>query len=255
MMCRQCDGSSITRRAFCAGLMGAALSVTDTQAATGLVEPRLHLGAGDRAHPTIALTLDACSGQTDHRVLDFLIARQIPATLFLTAIWMTRNEQALARLKAHPTLFAIGNHGGRHLAAIWGQSAPFGVRAAGSPQAVLEEVRTGYDAIHAYFGLKPRWFRGATAMYSQAALPLIAAEGYAIAGYSLNGDAGATLSASAVAHRIVQAQDGDVILAHLNHPERPSGTGLVAGLEALIARGVRFGSLEAVWQVTHAKQV
>ena len=254
-MCRQCHGSSITRRAFCAGLMGAALSGTDTQATTGLVEPRLHLRSREAAHPTIALTLDACSGHTDHAVLEFLIARQIPTTVFLTAAWMARNEPALARLKAHPHLFAIGNHGGRHLACVWGQSGPFGVRAAGSPQAVLEEVRMGEQAITAYFGSKPRWFRGATAFYSPPAVSLIAAEGYAVAGYSLNSDAGATLSASAVLRRLEQAQDGDVILAHLNHPERPCGKGLVAGLEALIVRGFRFALLDPDWQATRSTQL
>ena len=184
-----------------------------------------------------------------------MIERQIPATLFLTGRWLARNPQAIVRIKAHPALFDIGNHGGAHLAAIWGRAAPFGVRAAGSPDAVLDEVRTGEQAIMAVFQKKPVWYRGATAVYSAAALPLLAREGYAIAGYSLNGDSGASLSALAVTRRLEQAQNGDVILAHLIHPERPCGKGLVTGLQTLQARGVRFVHLGSVWSSTRSGQL
>jgi peptidoglycan/xylan/chitin deacetylase (PgdA/CDA1 family) len=262
-MCALCDRPLMTRRHGLKALAGAVLLASmagSSDAAQNLVEPVLRIGAGEASSgeassPVVALTLDACSGQTDRLVLESLITRQLPATLFLTAQWMARNDQALALIKAHPALFAIGNHGGRHLAAVWGQSAPFGVRAAGSPEAVLAEVEAGEQAILAYFGHRPRWFRGATAHYNPQALPLIAARGYAVAGYSLNGDAGASLSAEAVTRRIEKARSGDVILAHLNHPERPCGKGLVAGLDVLRARGFRFTHLDGVWQETRSKQL
>ena len=257
-MCVLCDRQAITRRHWLRGAAALSLAgsfASSAMAVSSLIEPRLRLAGGDPSRPVVALTLDACSGQTDHVVLEALIAKQIPATLFLTAQWMARNEKSLVLIKAHERLFAIGNHGGRHLAAVWGQAAPFGVRAAGSPEAVLAEVASGEQAIADYFGKKPRWYRGATACYSPQALALIAARGYAIAGYSLNGDAGASLQAAAVTRRIEQAQNADVILAHLNHPERPCGKGLVAGLERLRAQGFRFTHLDDVWQETRSKQL
>jgi hypothetical protein len=70
--------------------------------------------------------------------------------------------------------------------------------------------------------------------------------GYRIAGYSLNGDMGATLSASAVERRIAHAVNGDVVVAHINQPHRSSGQGVVDGLMALRGRGARFLRLDAM---------
>jgi hypothetical protein len=44
--------------------------------------------------------------------------------------------------------------------------------------------------------------------------------------------------------RIGAAHDGDVILAHVNHPERPAGSGVVAGILGLKGRGFRFVRLD-----------
>ena len=253
-MCEACGMQGISRRQWLAGVMAGGCA-SSAVAGEALIEPRLRVAVGDPASPHVAVTLDACSGHTDFTILDALIDHQIPATLFVTGLWLARNPQAIARIKAYPSLFEIGNHGGRHLAAIWGRTAPFGVRAAGSPDAVLEDVQTGEQAIVAAFQKKPVWYRGATAVYSADALPLIAKNGYAIAGYSLNGDAGASLSASAVAQRLAHAQNGDVVLAHLNHPERPCGKGLVKGLLDLQSRGVRFVHLGTVWSSTRSSQL
>ena len=253
-MCEHCGQNTINRRQWVAGVL-AVCCAGPAVAGESLIEPRLRVATGDIAHPCMALTLDACSGHTDFTLLDALIDRQIPATVFVTGLWLARNPQAIERLKAYPALFEIGNHGGRHIAAIWGRAAPYGVRAGGSPEAVLDEVISGEQAIVSAFGKKPVWYRGATAIYTAGALPLIAKQGYATAGYSLNGDVGASLSAHAVTQRLERAESGDVILAHLNHPERPCGKGLVTGLIALQARGIRFLHLGDVWAKTRASQL
>ncbi len=67
--------------------------------------------------------------------------------------------------------------------------------------------------------------------------------GVFIGGYSLNGDLGASLPANAVAARIGEAADGDVIVAHVNQPRRSSGRGVAAGVGRLKARGARFARL------------
>lgn len=256
-MCDACGRLPVTRRQLLAGAVASCMMGGSTAVSSeGLVEPRLLVDkAGHGLRPRIALTLDACSGHTDQALLDALISARMKATLFVTGQWIDRNPKAILRIKDHLDLFEIGNHGGRHLAAIWGRSAPFGVKAAGSPDAVQDEVLSGERAILTAFGKKPLWFRGATAIYSASAVPLIAKMGYAVAGYSLNGDAGASLSAGAVAQRLERAQNGDVILAHLNHPERPCGKGLVAGLLNLQSRGFDFVSLDDVWASSRAGQL
>ncbi|MBI2718241.1 MAG: polysaccharide deacetylase family protein [Rhizobiales bacterium] len=209
-----------------------------------LVEPRLTIAFGSHHGPRVALTLDACSGQADERILQALIANRIAATIFVTARWLHANPRALAELQAHPDLFEIENHGARHLAAVDVPATVFGVRAAGSPAAVRTEVADGAAAITAATGRRPLWFRGATAKYSASALRLIGSMGYRVAGYSLAADGGARLGAAATARRMENARDGEVILAHVNQPTRPAGQGVVAGLLALKAKGYRFVRLE-----------
>ena len=163
-----------------------------------LIEPTLRLSLAMDQNRIVALTLDACSGGFDRKIIDALIAWQVPATLFLTARWITSNSDGLKIILEHPNLFAIGNHGDQHVAAILGSATIFGVRTAGNGEGIKSEVIGGADALYKATGIMPKWYRGATALYSPQALPLIQSLGFSIAGFSLNADEGASLSAMAV---------------------------------------------------------
>ena len=205
-----------------------------------LVEPSLHLRPHQSGAPRVALTLDACSGKVDRRILDILVKEQVAATIFVTARWLRRNAEAVAVFKAHPDLFELEDHGRDHLAAIDRVATVYGVRSAGSPEALALEVAGGADAMAAEGLAQPRWFRGATAKYSPSAIALIKSMGYQIAGYSLNGDGGSLLGAKTTERRIAAARDGDVIIAHINQPGHAAGEGVVAGILALRRRGFEF---------------
>ncbi len=217
-----------------------------SSAVAGDVEPRLTLPAGDEA---VALTFDACSGAVDDRILDELIADHVPATLFVTHRWLKRNAATAARLSAHADLFEIENHGEDHVPAITDRPTVFGLPTAGSLAAVSKEVLGGAAAVAAAFGRAPTWYRDASARYSRDAMQLIGELGYRIAGYSLNADVGASLPAAAVTKRVRAAKPGDVLIAQLNHPERPAGAGVAEGIRALVAKGVRFERLDAAFPV------
>ena len=222
------------------------VALAATPALAGDVEPRLTLPAGDRA---VALTFDACSGAVDSRILDELIADRVPATLFVTHRWLKRNAATAALLLNHPDLFEIENHGENHVPAITDQPSVFGLPTAGSLTAVSQEVLGGAAAVTATFGRAPVWYRDASARYSRDAVQLIGDLGYRIAGYSLNADVGASLPATAVSKRIAAAKPGDVIIAHINHPERPAGAGVAEGIRALVAKGTRFVRLDAAFPI------
>lgn len=211
----------------------------------GLVEPHMHIASGG-ATPQVALTLDACEGGVDLRILDALIRNSIPATIFATGRWIAGNAPAVLLLRSHPDLFEVEDHGLMHIPAVIGTIRPYGLKPAGSASAVMAEVNGGAAAITTAFGTTPLWYRDATALYSPDALSLIRSHGYRIGGFSLNGDFGATSPAAAVERRIAAAKDGDVILSHVNQPLRDSGTGVVAGVLDLRARGFRFVRLEDV---------
>jgi peptidoglycan/xylan/chitin deacetylase (PgdA/CDA1 family) len=211
-------------------------------AASVLDSPTLQLTARPTA-PRVALTFDACSGKVDTRILNALVEQGVKSTVFVTGRWLKRNPAAIAIIAAHPDLFEIENHGARHLVAITAPTRVFGVRSAGSPAALAAEVEGGAFAINAAFGHKPTWFRGATALYSKASEQQIGNLGYRIAGFSRLGDGGAMYSASRTAKAFADAHDGDVIIAHINQPNRPAGAGVVAGITALKAKGFLFVTL------------
>ena len=104
----------------------------------------------------------------------------------------------------------------------------------------------GARAVAEATGRRPAWFRGAGAIYSPAALGLIGRLGFRVAGFSLNGDEGATLPAAAAAERIGAARAGEVVIAHINQPHRGSGMGVAEGVLALRRQGVRFVRLDAL---------
>ncbi|MBZ9654260.1 polysaccharide deacetylase family protein [Phyllobacterium lublinensis] len=210
------------------------------------VEPKLHIAKGGKVAPQVALTLDACSGQTDLRILNMLVENRIPATIFVTGRWLRRNAGSLALMKAHPDLFELENHGLDHVPAIDNQPTMFGLRTAGSLAAVRAEIEGGEKAMTTATLTKPAWYRDATARYSNDAITLAHQMGYRVAGYSLNADAGASLLAGQVEKRIAAARDGDVIIAHINQPTRASGEGVVKGILALKQKGFRFVRLEDV---------
>src|SRR5215469_2555262 len=208
------------------------------------IEPRMRLPNAPPDRLTVALTFDACPGAFDQRIADALVAAGIPATIFVTGVWLSENPKGLAFLLAHRELFAIQNHGERHTPPILGVGQMFGIPIAGSLAAIQREVQQGAASIIAATGAAPHWYRAATGYYSPSAIPLIQQLGFGIAGYSLNADAGATLPAHGVAHRIAGATSGDVIVAHINQPTRPSGAGVVAGIQYLQRRAANFLRLD-----------
>ncbi len=211
---------------------------------TGLIEPRMKLKARSSTGETVALTLDACPGGFDARIASALVEMAVPATIFATGAWIRRHPEGVAFLRAHPDLFAIENHGDRHVPPVLGDRRIFGIQAAGDLATIKREVVDGATDVERLSGAPPKWYRAATGFYSPPALEAIEGWGFDIAGYSLNADVGASLPAGRVASRIAAAADGDVIVAHINQPTRSSGAGVAEGARALHERGVRFVRLD-----------
>lgn len=211
---------------------------------TSLFEPYLAIEKNIN-QPQIALTFDLCMGKTDRRIFDVLIAEKIPATLFVTARWLNKNPDIVAQIRSHPQLFEIGNHGKNHIPAIDESGTIYGIETAGSLKAVCDEIEGGALAIESA-GLSPQFkpfYRGATALYTARSLKLIEDLGYSVAGFSLNGDEGASLTSAAVLERFETAKDGDVTIAHMNQPTRLSGVGVAKALHVLKSKNMRFVTL------------
>jgi peptidoglycan/xylan/chitin deacetylase (PgdA/CDA1 family) len=238
-MCQLCR--PVSRRAFCAGAL--TLPLLPGHMRYGLEEPVLRLTpTGGRR---VAVTLDCCPGHFDPRIADVLLARHIPATIFVTQIWMRQNPAALALMLAHPEIFTLENHGANHRIPSLGTARIWGLTPAATLDEVKAEVENGANAVQQATGRRPVWYRAAGGLYALQAIPFIESLGFKIAGYSLNADEGASLPASLVAKRLSAARDGDVTEGHINQPLRASGAGIAAGLAQLADQGVRFTTLDA----------
>lgn len=209
----------------------------------GLIEPHMHFAPAGGA-PQVAMTLDACMGETDMRILGPLIDNRIAVTIFATERWIGNNAATVALLLQHPDLFVIENHGARHIPAVIGTEKVYGLAPAGTANGVFAEVSGGQQSVTSTFARAPLWYRDATALYSTDAMSLIDAMQLKIAGFSLNGDLGASVPADEAQARIAAAKSGDVIISHINQPRRPSGAGVIAGILGLKAAGFSFIHLD-----------
>jgi peptidoglycan/xylan/chitin deacetylase (PgdA/CDA1 family) len=234
--------NTLLRPIFTALLLCASL-FAQTSRAQSWVEPHHRLAqAGTAQQPVAAITLDACGGAFDAQLIHLLVAQRVPATIFVTKKWLDRNAAGTAALLAHPELFELQDHGTAHIPAVIGRRV-YGI--AGEPDMahVRSEVSGAAQAITQLTGHAPQFYRGATAVYDKDAMRAIEAMGYAIAGFSVNADAGATLPQSSIVARLRGVKNGDVVIAHMNKPAGATFEGFAVALPELLARRFRFVKL------------
>lgn len=217
---------------------------TQVPNAWGLEVPGVVTHAG---HQVVALTLDACGGAHgsgyDAALIEGLIQRGVPATLFLNQRWIQAHPDAVKQLAANP-LFELANHGTHHRPlSVTGQSA-YGIPGTQSAADVVAEVWENHLALTEITGTEPRYFRSGTAHYDDVSVAIVAELGEVVAGFSVNADAGATFSAAVVQSQVASARAGDVVIAHMNQPSSGTAQGLLAGVDQLLSQGVEFGFLE-----------
>ncbi|MFJ7275023.1 polysaccharide deacetylase family protein [Kitasatospora sp. NPDC098663] len=196
-----------------------------------------------------ALTFDACGGPGgngyDADLIDFLRKRSVRATLFLNARWIDANPDVFKQLAADP-LFEIGNHGTVHRPlSVTGRSA-YGIAGTGGVGEVYDEVAGNAHKLAGLLGHPVRFFRSGTAHYDDVAARVVADLGERAAGFTVNGDGGATLSAAEVRQEIAAAPPGAIVICHMNHPGGGTAPGVAAAVPGLLAQGRRFVRLSEV---------
>jgi peptidoglycan/xylan/chitin deacetylase (PgdA/CDA1 family) len=205
------------------------------------------LAAEQQGSKRIALTLDACSGKYDDDLVEYLIRKRIPATIFATKKWLDKNPKGLAVIKAHLDLFDVEDHGEQHIPAVIGKDRKvYGIP--GEPDVIhlRREVVEGARAVEEATGVAPHWYRGATGEYDEQSIKEIDKLGYKIAGFSVNADDGATAKKPAIEKRLERVRAGDVIIAHMNKPGSDLAEGLAVGLDYLFQQGFVFVRLDQV---------
>lgn len=197
----------------------------------------------------IALTLDACGGANgssyDEELINFLIQNDIPATLFVNYRWIEANEEIFLQLADNP-LFQIENHGYEHKPLSVNGQSKFGIDGTEDVEDVLLEIKKNEEKIYQLTGKKTTFFRSGTAYYDDVAIQVANELGYSIAGFSVNGDIGASLSREEIVATVNSASSGDIIISHFNQPQGDTYEGLSESLIKLKNDGYEFVLLEDV---------
>jgi peptidoglycan/xylan/chitin deacetylase (PgdA/CDA1 family) len=191
----------------------------------------------------VALTFDCCGGPGgsgfDRSLLSALKANKVPATFFLNTRWVRSNLSLTRELAADP-LFEIANHGtGHRPLSVTGESA-YGIAGTADAGQVYDEIMGAQAELSAATGRTPRFFRSGTAHYDDVAVQICRTLGLVPVNFTVNGDAGATYPAAAVAAELLSAGQGSIIIAHANRPDAGTGTGVKAALPRMKDRGTRF---------------
>ena len=191
----------------------------------------------------LALTFDACGSVGgcgyDAELIDFLRAHGVAATLFINARWIDCNPDRFEEL-AGDQLFEIGNHGTAHRPlSVSGRSA-YGIAGTRDAGEVYDEVEANAAKLTGLLGHRPRFFRSGTAHYDDVATRIAADLGQLVAGFTVNGDAGATLTSAQVCAEVAAAPPGAIVLGHMNHPGGGTAGGIAAAVPPLLASGHRF---------------
>jgi peptidoglycan/xylan/chitin deacetylase (PgdA/CDA1 family) len=202
---------------------------------------------GDNDHKVMAFTFDACGGRNDgynEKLIAYLKREQIPATLFITGLWIEKNKETFAELAKEP-LFEIENHGLLHRLCSTEGRTMYGVNATRGIGDVVDEMELGARKIGELTGRRPIFFRSATAYTDELSLKVAGRLGMEVVSYDiLPGDA-TRASARTMSRNILKgARHGAVVIMHFNHPGWPDLEALELSVPELRRRGYSFIKLE-----------
>lgn len=193
----------------------------------------------DTTEDKIALTLDACGGSYDSELIEYLKDQQVPATLFVSGLWLNNHGETTAELAANP-LFEIANHGLNHRpCSVRGEKA-LDIEGTSSVGEAYREIEANARQIETLVGYRPKYYRSGTAYYDEVCTEIAEKTGHIVAGYDVVGDLGASYSAAQVERALLEAEPGSIVVLHMNRPEGETAQGLKKAIPALLDAGFDF---------------
>lgn len=193
--------------------------------------------------PIVYLTFDACGGDYDKSIIDYLIANNIKATLFINSHWIDKHKDDFLALASNP-LFSIQNHGTLHRPLSVNGKSIYHIKGTESIAGVYNEIMGNDRLIFELTGKKPHYFRSGTAYYDEVSIQIAKDLGYEIAGFDVLGDAGATFSKAQIIQQIKNVKNGSILIYHLNKPKSSTSAGIKEVVPILKNEGFQFGKLE-----------
>ncbi len=185
------------------------------------------VNSGPADRPRVALTFDAdmtpamlrrlhtgeVGSYYNARLIAELRRRQVPATLFLTGLWMQHYPHVTRELAADP-LFELGTHTWQHRAFT---ARCYGLSVTPTSQ-MLKEVLRAQRLLDELAGDRStRLFRFPGGCYDKAALRTIAPAGVTVIQFDVEGGDGFQPRPEAIVRAVVSgARNGSIVVLHMN---------------------------------------
>jgi peptidoglycan/xylan/chitin deacetylase (PgdA/CDA1 family) len=190
----------------------------------------------------VALTFDACEGPAaparfDRSITDFLVARRIPFTVFVTGRFARRNADELAALARLPFV-EVENHSFDHPQHMERLDAA----------AVRAQVEDTDALVERLTGRRPRFFRFPAGSYDAATLATVEASGHQVVHWSFeSGDPARGMTPEHLQDWVLsRTRPGNILIFHVNGRAPATGQALPAMVAELEKRGIRFVRLDEV---------
>jgi len=202
----------------------------------------------DTKEKIAVITLDACGGKKgsgyDRELIDFLRENKIPASLFMTGLWIDANPALVKELAADP-LFDIENHGMSHKPASVNGARIYGRRGTKNPGELVDEIELNAIKIEKITGRRPLFYRSGTAYFDDVAVKIVYDLNQTPVNFSIvSGDA-AGFKPEKIEKRIMSGiKNGSVIIGHMNRPGKNLYPAMKKSLLKLKEQGYRFVKLE-----------
>jgi len=196
----------------------------------------------------IALTLDACGGKTgsgyDRKLIEYLIRERVPATIFLSGMWIDANRENIGELLKNGQ-FDIENHGHDHRICSVVGYCKYSLKSTRNVSEAVDEIELNARKIESLTGKRPVFYRSGGAHYDDVALKISGDLGHIPLNYTINPmDYSKKSTVYSLSRTIIsQARNGSIILMHMNHPERNTRKALEYAIPLLKKKGFAFVSL------------
>ena len=191
----------------------------------------------------IALTFDLCGGKGgdkfDKKLFNFLKENKIKSTIFVNGRFAEKNKELIKEISKDSN-FDIQNHGFKHRPASVSGKSIYGIKGFKDEKDFIKDLEDNEKLIFDITGKKTNLYRSGTAYYEAQALRILKEKGYKVIGFSINGDGGATFKSKEIEKVFSKAKDGDIIIDHLNHPEKNINIGIIKGISKLKKLGFKF---------------